>query len=155
MSEGDSLRVRRAIESDLDALVTFTTSQVRESEGAIKGPDVVQLGIRRALQDEELAMYWVLVDESDNPVGCASALKEWSDWNAGYYWWLQSMYVSADQRGKGGMALLIDAVKSEMMYQGGIELRLYVNKDNIQAKQAYERYRFKQSVYEVMVLDEE
>ena len=65
------------------------------------------------------------------------------------------MYIEPDHRGQGGMALLIDAVKSEMMYQGGLELRLYVNKDNVQGKQAYERYRFRMSVYEVMVLDEE
>jgi len=81
----------------------------------------------------------VLVDDHDNPVGSVSALKEWSDWNAGYYWWLQSMYLSPKQRGKGRMTHLLDAVKYEMEQQKGLELRLYVHEDNRAAIRAYEK----------------
>jgi ribosomal protein S18 acetylase RimI-like enzyme len=93
-----------------------------------------------------------LVDESDNPVGSVSALKEWSDWNAGYYWWIQSMYLTPNQRGKGRMSMLLDAVKSEMANQNGLELRLYVHKDNRSAIKAYEKSNFTHSDYKIMVL---
>ena len=59
-------------------------------------------------------MYWVLMNQNNEPVGSASALKEWSDWSAGYYWWIQSMYIEPDYRGKGYMDLLLNAIKSEM-----------------------------------------
>lgn len=149
------LTVRRATEDDLPKLIEFVLAQVKEGEGAIKSEEVVSLGIRRALIDDSLAMYWVLVDEADIPVGCASVTREWSNWNAGYYWWMQSLYIGREQRGKGGMAMVIDAIKAEMIYQGGLELRLYVNKDNLPAKAAYERNNFYTSVYEVMVLADE
>jgi GNAT superfamily N-acetyltransferase len=71
-------------------------------------------GIKAALEDGSIAMYWVLVNEDNQQLGSASALKEWSDWNAGYYWWIQSMYIRPDYRGKGYMALLLNSIKSEM-----------------------------------------
>ena len=149
------LKVRRATEADLPELVSFVLAQVKESEGAIKSEEVVTLGIKRALADEKLAIYWVLVNAADKPVGAASVTREWSDWNAGYYWWMQSLYVMPTSRGKNDMALLIDAIKAEMMRQEGLELRIYVNKDNQAAKAAYGRSNFYLSVYEVMVHEEE
>lgn len=149
-----TLTVRRANEGDLEHLVKFTVDQVKEAEGAIKSEGVVSLGVRKALLDDSLAMYWVLVDDNDVPVGSASVSRDWSDWNAGYYWWLQSMYVSAGFRGQRGMAKLILAIKTQMQQDGGLELRLYVNKDNESAKAAYEHNGFRQSVYEVMVQDD-
>jgi GNAT superfamily N-acetyltransferase len=96
-------------------------------------------GIKAALEDRSIAMYWVLVNEDNQPVGSASALKEWSDWNAGYYWWIQSMYIRPDYRGKGYMDLLLDAIQSEMKEQNGLELRLYVHENNQAAIRAYRK----------------
>jgi len=152
VQEDSALSVRKARIEDLSYLVEFTAEEAREAEGSVKIPDTLEKGISAALADNTIATYWVLVDENDIPVGSVSTLKEWSDWNAGYYWWIQSMYLAPSQRGKGRMALLLEAVKSEMKSQKGLELRLYVHKDNGAAVRAYEKSNFEHSDYRIMTL---
>ncbi|GAM71568.1 acetyltransferase [Vibrio sp. JCM 19236] len=147
------MHVRKAVLTDLPYLVTFTAEEAIEAEGSIKIPETLEKGILAALEDPAIATYWVLVDEENTPVGSVSAVKEWSDWNAGYYWWIQSMFLSKSYRGKGLMALLLDAVKHEMLLQKGLELRLYVHKDNHTAVNAYKKVNFSKSDYEIMVLN--
>jgi RimJ/RimL family protein N-acetyltransferase len=146
------LKVRKANLKDLPCLVAFTGEEAREAEGNIKIPDTLEKGIKKSLEDESVAIYWVLVDDNDKPVGSVSALKEWSDWNAGYYWWIQSMYLAPSQRGKGRMAILLDVVKSEMELQQGLELRLYVHEENSAAIRAYQKADFVHSQYKIMTL---
>ncbi len=146
------MKVRKAVLDDLPYLVNFTSEEAREAEGSVKIPETLEKGILVALRDPSIATYWVLVDENDTPVGSVSAVREWSDWNAGYYWWIQSMFLSKSQRGKGRMSLLLDAVKHEMKVQKGLELRLYVHKDNCTAVRAYQNAHFSKSDYEIMIL---
>nr|WP_319522702.1 GNAT family N-acetyltransferase [uncultured Desulfosarcina sp.] len=136
------MKIRKAELRDLPYLVDFTSEEAREAESTIKRPDTLRLGIEAALHDNSIALYWVMFDEQDHPIGSVSSVKEWSDWNAGYYWWIQSMYLKPDYRGKGLMAQLINAVNLEMIAQGGLELRLYVHSDNTIAKKAYEKAGF-------------
>lgn len=146
------MNIRKAELKDLSYLVDFTLEEAREAEGVIKIQETLSLGIETALKDNKIAAYWVLVDEEDHPVGSVSVVKEWSDWNAGYYWWIQSMYLKPEYRGKRLMALLVETVKKEMFVQGGLELRLYVHKSNTVAKKAYEKSGFIYSDYEMMKL---
>lgn len=146
------MRVRKAEFRDLSYLVEFTAKEAREAENSIKIPNTLEKGIKTALEDNNVATYWVLVDDSDTPLGSVSALKEWSDWNAGYYWLIQSMYLLPSQRGKGLMQLLLEAVRSEMNKKKGLELRLYVHKENNTAIKAYEKSGFIHSDYKIMVL---
>ncbi|MBG0761816.1 GNAT family N-acetyltransferase [Vibrio cidicii] len=148
------MKVRKAVLDDLPYLVNFTAEEAREAEGSIKIPETLEKGILVALRDPSIATYWVLADENNTPVGSVSAVREWSDWNAGYYWWIQSMFLSKSQRGKGRMSLLLDAVKHEMKEQKGLELRLYVHKDNSKAVRAYQNAHFSKSDYEIMILSD-
>jgi GNAT superfamily N-acetyltransferase len=143
-------RVRRAKAADLEALVGFASEEAREAEGIEKVPDTLRAGIAAALENEELALYWVLANERDRPVGVISALKEWSNWNAGYYWWVQSLYIAPEYRGKGYLRLLIDAVRDEAGRQGGLDLRLYVHEGNERARAAYRTAGFAEMHYRIM-----
>jgi ribosomal protein S18 acetylase RimI-like enzyme len=145
------LKVRRAELNDLDKLVEFTAAEAREAEGDTKNMKTLADGIKAALEDGSIAMYWVLVNEDNQQLGSASALKEWSDWNAGYYWWIQSMYIRPDYRGKGYLDLLLDAIQLEMKKQNGLELRLYVHENNQAAIRAYEKANFVFSKYRIMI----
>jgi RimJ/RimL family protein N-acetyltransferase len=147
------LKIRKAEPDDLPYLVDFTAEEAREAEGSEKIPQTLARGIKAALKDPQIAMYWVVVDENDCPMGSVSSVREWSDWHAGFYWWIQSMYLKPGYRGKGLMTPLIDAVVSEMEKQGGLELRLYVHENNIAAKKAYQKVGFNRSKYEIMILD--
>jgi hypothetical protein len=73
------LKVRRARLSDLEKLILFAFEEAKEAEGIEKVPATLRIGIETALNDENIALYWVLVDESDEPVGNVSALREWSN----------------------------------------------------------------------------
>jgi len=137
---------------DLPKLVGFTAAEAQEAEGATKDLTKLEIGIKTALEDPTIAQYWVLVDENDQTCGSVSAVREWSDWHAGYYWWVQSMYIVPEKRGQGLMTRMHDAVVEEMERQEGLELRLYVHQDNRRAIRAYEKAGFKPSPYEIMVL---
>lgn len=145
------MNVRKAVMADLPKLVEFISEEARESEGSIKASEILEKGILTALLDESIAMYWVLVNSSGEAIGSISALKEWSDWNARFYWWIQSMYIVPEQRGKGYVTRLLGAVISEMESQNGLELRLYVHQENKKAIKAYEKSGFEKSPYEMMV----
>lgn len=147
-----NVKVRKADINDLKKLINFTIEEAREAEGSDKVSDTLENGIQAALEDNSKAVYWVITDENDIPFGNVSALREWSDWNAGWYWWIQSMYISPGFRGKGYIQLLIDAVKAEMNKENGLELRLYVHKDNKTAIRAYEKIGFEKSDYDVMII---
>lgn len=146
------MKVRKAALEDLPILVEFTSEEAREAEGSARAFHHLEEGVRKALEDEAKAMYWLLFDDSGTAIGSISALREWSDWNAGYYWWIQSVYIVPAQRGKGCFDLLLNAVVEEMEEKGGLELRLYVHRDNERAIGAYRKSAFATLPYEIMVL---
>jgi GNAT superfamily N-acetyltransferase len=142
--------VRRATLADLDSLIHFAAEEAREAEGIEKTPATLRAGILAALQNERLALYWVLADELDRPVGVISAMKEWSNWNAGFYWWVQSLYIAPDYRGRGYLTALFGAVREEARSQGGLDLRLYVHEGNDRARAAYRKTGFTEMHYRIM-----
>jgi ribosomal protein S18 acetylase RimI-like enzyme len=148
-----TLLVRKAKINDLNQLIEFTLSEAREAEGLVLEFNKIHDGVKAALIDSRIANYWVIVDQRDNPVGSVSVIKEWSDWNAGYFWWIQGMYLLPAYRGKGLMKSMIDEVESEMKKSGGLELRLYVHTENHAAIRAYEKAKFTDSKYRIMVLN--
>jgi len=55
--------VRRRRLPDLDSLVHFAAEEAREAERIDKAPATLRAGILAALENEQLALYWVLADE--------------------------------------------------------------------------------------------
>ena len=85
------MHVREANISDLITIVDFIAEEAMEAEGRTQDRDTLEQGIGAALNDDSVAKYWLLVDDSEIACGCTSVVKEWSDWNAGFYWWIQSI----------------------------------------------------------------
>ena len=83
-------------------------------------------------------------------VGSISIIREWSDWHATYYWWIQSMFLKLEFRGHGLMKYLVDVVKKAAQNEDAKELRLYVHRDNHRAIEAYQRDGFVASQYDIM-----
>jgi GNAT superfamily N-acetyltransferase len=144
--------VRPAVLSDINTLVTFTLAEASEAEGSNKSPAHVYQGIKTALEDPVIACYWVLENPDGNLIGSVSVVKEWSDWHAGFYWWIQSMFVQPQYRGQKLMKLLLDRVKQEAEIEDALEIRLYVHKNNIRAIKAYEREGFSNAPYKIMTM---
>lgn len=145
------MKVRAASIDDLDVLVSFTAQEAVEAENSSKDLSLLRKGVKAALEDNTIAKYWILLDDTEETIGSISALKEWSDWNAGYYWWIQSMYIIPEQRGQGHISKLLSIVEKEMKKQNGLELRLYVHNQNEKAIRAYLKNGFVDSPYKIMV----
>jgi GNAT superfamily N-acetyltransferase len=145
-------KVRKAYLSDIEKLVEFIVAEAHEAEGLIKKPDKIMNGIKTGIEDENIARYWVLENDEEGLIGCVSVIKEWSDWNCAFYWWIQSMYILPGYRGKGLMDKLLQKVKFVAENANALELRLYVHRNNERAIKAYQKAGFSCSDYGVMIL---
>ncbi|NIM95781.1 MAG: GNAT family N-acetyltransferase [Anaerolineales bacterium] len=87
--------------------------------------------------NSDVAMYWVVEMEQGKTVASTSVVREWSDWRAQDYWWIQSMYVNPEHRGRGIPEMLIETLAVEAKENGAADLRLYVHESNHRAIQAY------------------
>jgi len=144
------VRVRAAIPSDLELLADFITEEAREAEGRELDRSTLLRGIETALHDPSIAEYWVLTDDREKPCGTLSITREWSEWNAAFYWWIQSIYIDPSHRGQGCMKLMLEAVLKDARTRNCHELRLYVHESNERAIRAYRSARFENSPYKIM-----
>jgi len=146
--------IRDATLYDLDRLVAFIMAEAREAEGIEKETQIIAQGIRAGLLNPQVARYWVLEHLQENQeksvVGSISIVREWSDWCAGYYWWIQSIFIEPQFRGKGLMKIMLDEVKRAAKSEDAVDLRLYVHKDNTRAIKAYQREGFSHTPYRIM-----
>jgi ribosomal protein S18 acetylase RimI-like enzyme len=133
------MRIRRARAPDLDVIVANNLAMALETEGKGLDPKVARSGARSVLDDEGRGFY--LVAESDDRiVGQCMITYEWSDWRDGAFWWIQSVYVSPEDRGRGVFSALFREVERLAKDDGGVVgLRLYVERNNMAAQQAYSR----------------
>ena len=147
-----TFHIRMATSADLESLVLFAIAEAKEAEGIKKDSKRVRQGITAALNDDSIARYWVLEKSNTGVIGSVSIVKEWSDWNSGYYWWIQNMYILPEFRGKGLMERLIQDLKDTAREEGALELRLYVHKNNAQAISAYQKVGFFDADYRIMTM---
>ncbi len=144
--------VREARLDDLETLVAFTLAEAVDAENRRLDAETVRRGVAAALTDPDIAMYWVLENADGSAVGSISVVREWSNWQAGYYWWIQSLYIRPEARGQGLMRDLVRAVAAEARRQGALDLRLYAHRDNARARRAYEREGFEEAPYVIMAM---
>lgn len=142
-----NVTVRSATPDDAPTIADFNRVLAAESEGRELDPGRLERGVRLLLADPKRAHYWVAEAEG-RIVGQCMVTTEWSDWSAGRYWWLQSVYVVPDWRGRGVLRALWDQVIEEGKALGDVaSIRLYVERDNTGARSAYERLGMEQTPY--------
>lgn len=142
--------VRRATLLDFEKLISFAIAEASEAEITARSSELIREGVRIGLENDSIAMYWVLEKEGPEVIGNVSVVKEWSNWNAGYYWWIQSMFLKPEYRGKGLMDKLIEAIREAAQQEEAVELRLYVHNKNKRAIKAYRNSGFSNSNYRIM-----
>jgi GNAT superfamily N-acetyltransferase len=78
---------------------------------------------------------------------------EWSDWRNGWFWWVQSVYVRSGARRRGVFRALFQEVRRQAEADPGvIGLRLYVERDNLRARQTYQALGLAEEPYLLMGL---
>jgi len=143
--------IRDAVAGDLEAIVDGNDLLAFETEARRLDRAVLRRGVARALDDSGRLRYWVAVDAQGRVVGQTAISCEWSDWRDGWLWWLQSVYVVADFRGRGVFKALYARVVEEARAAGDvIGVRLYVEHDNHRAKRAYEALGLGDAGYSVL-----
>jgi ribosomal protein S18 acetylase RimI-like enzyme len=127
-----------ATTNDIATIAQFQIDMAMESEGYKLDRETILQGVTAAMQDVNKGMY-VVAKVNDNTVGSLMITREWSDWNNGWYWWVQSVYVLPEYRGKGIYKTMYEQVKKMATAEGVSQVRLYVDKGNIRAQKVYKQ----------------
>jgi ribosomal protein S18 acetylase RimI-like enzyme len=147
------LTVRPATPADLPVIVEYNRRLAIETEHKTLDPETVSAGVAAAVADPTTKGPYFLACDGADVVGQLQITFEWSDWRNGWFWWIQSVYVRADHRGRGVFRQLYQHVRSKATSAGNvIGIRLYVEKQNTPAQATYSRLGMTTLPY--MVLEE-
>ncbi|MYB35251.1 MAG: GNAT family N-acetyltransferase [Gammaproteobacteria bacterium] len=143
----DQAVIRRATKEDVAQITRFNVNIAQETENLALRQEIVESGVTKLLNNPELGFY--LVAESDSRIiGSLMITTEWSDWRCGQFWWIQSVYVLSDFRRIGLYGRLYSKVKElAEMDENVCGFRLYVEKDNTVAQEAYRKYGMHKTAY--------
>ena len=140
------MNIRLATIEDTDTFVEFNAAMAVETEGKRLDPDVVEPAVRSVFTDTEKGFY-VVAEDGGQIVGGLMVTYEWSDWRNAWWWWIQSVYIRPEGRGKRIYSLLYDFVKAKAKDSGAYGIRLYVETENVHAQQVYEKVGMNRSPY--------
>jgi ribosomal protein S18 acetylase RimI-like enzyme len=143
--------IREARNSDFDVLVEFTIQEATETEEVHPDSQAVAVGVGAGLDGSTPTTYWVAESDDGTVAGSISIVTEWSNFRGGYYWWVQSLYITPEHRGKGLAERLLAFVTKRARENGAIDLRLYVLHANQRAIAAYRQSGFEIAPYTIMV----
>lgn len=147
-----TLSIRRATPADAELIARFNAALAWESEGKTLDAATLMRGVRAVLADPAKGSY-TLAERGGEPVGQAMVTFEWSDWRDGWYWWIQSVYVREDARRGGVFRALFNHLKREATADPAVVgLRLYVERDNLRARQTYAALGMSEEPYFLMGL---
>ncbi len=142
------VKIREAGLKDFEAIVSNNIAMALESEGRKLSRKKVEEGVRKVLEGEVDARYFVA--EVEGTVVCQLMItKEWSDWRAGYFWWIQSVYTLPEWRRKGLFKLLYHFIVQKAREEGACGIRLYVEENNLQAIEVYRKLGMKSTSYKI------
>lgn len=134
----EPIRIRAARHDDLTLMARWAEAMAFETEHKHLNPDTVSRGLLRALEDPGRGRYF-MAEIAGEPVGTLMLTYEWSDWRCGWWWWIQSVYVAPEHRRKGVYRALYAHVLALAKLDPEVcGLRLYVERENINAQRTYE-----------------
>lgn len=145
--------IRQAQPEDAPTITRFNALMAEETERRSLHQVTLRKGVEAVLADPAKGLYFVaLIDETI--VGQLLITYEWSDWRNGNFWWIQSVYVEKEYRGKGVYKTLSAYVTNLASARKDVcGFRLYVEKENVRAKQAYEALGMRRTPYEMYEID--
>lgn len=142
------MKIRIATMDDAKNLVEFNQAMALETEGKRLETEVLQSGVGAVFGDEKKGFYVVAEDVDKKIVGGLMITLEWSDWRDKWFWWIQSVYILPEARGKKLYTKLYDFVKEQAEMRGDVcGFRLYVEKENTNAQKVYEKCGMESSHY--------
>jgi ribosomal protein S18 acetylase RimI-like enzyme len=145
----NNIQIRLARRADASALARFNCAMALETEAKVLDPEVIGAGVRRLLARPTSGFY-VVAKRKSELLGALLITKEWSDWRNGDFWWVQSVYVVPEHRGRGVYRQLYRHVQRlAARRRSVVGFRLYVDHDNARARRVYRSLGMKETRYVV------
>ena len=141
------MNIRLARREDAKHFVEFNSAMAFETEGKTLDQTIVEAAVD-AVFDDPTKGFYVVAEDAGQMVGGLMITFEWSDWRNAYFWWIQSVFLRPEARGKRVYSLLNDFVKERAKEAGNVYgIRLYVETENVHAQRVYEKVGMEQSHY--------
>lgn len=131
-----SIAIRTATRADIAHIAQWNLAMAWETEHKSLDSAVLERGVT-AVFDEPRRGFYLVAQRGNEPVGCLLVTYEWSDWRAGDFWWIQSVYVAESARREGVFRQLYEEAKQRAALAGAVGLRLYVETENERAQRTY------------------
>lgn len=131
---------------DIEAIAQFQVDMAAESEGTTLDYEKVLKGLSAVMDDSAKGTY-IIAKKDNKAIASLMLTKEWSDWNNGWYWWIQSVYVAPEYRQSGVYKAMYAYVKELAKTQNVPQVRLYVDKTNTRAQKVYSNLGMHESHY--------
>lgn len=132
--------------ADIRDIAQFQVDMALESEGTVLDINTVIPGVTNAVNDPEKGRY-IVAHANGRAIASLMLTKEWSDWTNKFYWWIQSVFVAPEYRGRGVYRAMYNTVKEEAKAEGISQIRLYVDKTNLRAQKVYQALGMHDSHY--------
>jgi len=141
------MKIRLAEKPDARELVEFNQAMALETEDKFLDPQILQSGVESVFHDAAKGFY-IVADDEGRIAGGLMVTFEWSDWRDAWFWWIQSVFIRSEYRGRGIYSQMYGFVKSLAAERGDVcGFRLYVESDNLHARRVYEKLGMEQSHY--------
>jgi GNAT superfamily N-acetyltransferase len=139
--------IRTAKSGDVNSLVEFNQAMALETEGKRLDTQILQSGVEAVFRDERKGFY-VVAENDGEIIGGLMVTFEWSDWRNAWFWWIQSVYILPDFRGRGIYRGLYEFVKQQALENKDVcGFRLYVERENVKAQKVYKKLNMEESHY--------
>ncbi|HEX8370258.1 MAG TPA: GNAT family N-acetyltransferase [Pyrinomonadaceae bacterium] len=143
----NKILIRPANKQDAAAMVEFNQAMAQETEGKILDKAILTGGVEAVFDGADTGFY-VVAESGGKIVGGLMVTFEWSDWRNAWFWWIQSVYILPDFRGRKIYRELYEFVKQKAAEAKNVcGFRLYVEKENATAQKVYEKLGMEQSHY--------
>ncbi|BBM81937.1 GNAT family N-acetyltransferase [Candidatus Uabimicrobium amorphum] len=146
------MQIRKAQPQDCEAIVFGNCAMALETENKKLDKKRVTKGVKALLNDESKGFY-IVAEENGEVIGQLMITYEWSDWRNGTFWWIQSVYIAKEHRRKGVYTRLYAYIREKCQEHNVCGIRLYVDKNNVNARQTYEKLGMEFSHYDFMEED--
>lgn len=129
---------REANNEDIPYIHQFQMEMAMESEGLKLNSDICHKGITAVFENPIHGKYFV-GEANGLPIASLLITFEWSDWRNGQVWWIQSVFVKPEHRGKKVFSKFYSYIQKLTEKNQNIRgLRLYVDQNNKHAQKVYE-----------------
>ncbi|MGD9488586.1 MAG: GNAT family N-acetyltransferase [Calditrichaceae bacterium] len=149
MNSHNLLRIEKAGRSEANSIAEFQKRMALETENLNLEIEIVRKGVGAIFDNPERGFYMIVKDGKDNCIGSMLVQKEWSDWRNADVWWLHSVFILPEYRGRGIFRKLFENTERMALESGVIGIRLYVDKSNLHAQQVYAGLQMTNEHYEL------